>query len=149
MENLNPEIKYLTRIAATIYADNVDIRKTDYIRRRFIEPLFVDDKNHSLTILDIIDKLESNLAITFESSMVLRIVSDQDFFELIPASQQNDDSYRLEEKRYRLLCKHKENEFLDVCNRYIRTHTNLDLSSFKNLRVRQLNCVIGSQPVRP
>ena len=53
------DILSITRTAAMIYAEeNLGNRKTDTIKRKFIESIFVLHENKCMTILTIVDALE-------------------------------------------------------------------------------------------
>lgn len=73
----------ITRTAAMIYAEeNLGNRKTETIRRKFVESIFVLRENKSMTIMTIIDALEEELSITYSEQEVLTLIKENDSFEI-------------------------------------------------------------------
>lgn len=67
-----------------IYAEeNLGNRKTETIRRKFVESIFVLRENKSMTIMTIIDALEEELSITYSEQEVLTLIKENDSFEYI------------------------------------------------------------------
>ena len=98
------DILSITRTAAMIYAEeNLGNRKTDTIKRKFIESIFVIHENKCMTILTIVDALEEDLSITYSEHEVLSLIKEHESFEYIAGVTSNDDMYRLSGKRYMLL----------------------------------------------
>jgi len=98
------DILSITRTAAMIYAEeNLGNRKTDTIKRKFIESIFVLHENKCMTILTIVDALEEDLSITYSEHEVLSLIKEHESFEYIAGVTSNDDMYRLSGKRYMLL----------------------------------------------
>ena len=94
----------ITRTAAMIYAEeNLGNRKTETIRRKFVESIFVLRENKSMTIMTIIDALEEELSITYSEQEVLTLIKENDSFEYIAGKTKEEDMYRLTGKRYVLL----------------------------------------------
>lgn len=94
----------ITRTAAMIYAEeNLGNRKTETIRRKFVESIFVLRENKSMTIMTIIDALEEELSITYSEQEVLTLIKENDSFEYIAGKTKEEDTYRLTGKRYVLL----------------------------------------------
>ena len=82
-----------------IYAEeNLGNRKTETIRRKFVESIFVLRENKSMTIMTIIDALEEELSITYSEQEVLTLIKENDSFEYIAgktdtkwSTSQNDE----------------------------------------------------------
>ena len=86
----------ITRTAAMIYAEeNLGNRKTETIRRKFVESIFVLRENKSMTIMTIIDALEEELSITYSEQEVLTLIKENDSFEYIAGKTKEEDMYRL------------------------------------------------------
>lgn len=71
MATMINDISSLTRTAAIIYAEeSIGNRKTETIRRKFIESVFVLRDNACMSIMSIVDSLEEDLSITFSEQEV-------------------------------------------------------------------------------
>ena len=58
-------IRSITRTAAIIYADEQLTRKTETIKRRFVESVFINNNNSLLTIAELITNIEEDMGLLF------------------------------------------------------------------------------------
>lgn len=105
----------LIRSSAVIYADNISSRKTETIKKKFIEAVFANNDNAPLTIDEIASALLTDFELVFGDQELLCIVHDEDVFSL----QQFDhnsahDKYNLTAKRFRFL-QEKSTDSIDEC----------------------------------
>ena len=112
--------KALYRTSAVIYAEgNLENRKTETIRRRFVEAVFVEKQNAKLTLAEIGAAVDEVLDISFTDKEVEGIVSDDTIFVLERGSKKTDNKYNLKQERYdRLQIKSQDNIEV-VVKRYI------------------------------
>ncbi|MDY3226276.1 MAG: hypothetical protein SOX36_01155 [Candidatus Cryptobacteroides sp.] len=148
----------LYRTSAVIYADsNLDSRKTETIRRKFVESVFVEKQNAKLTIQEIGVEVESYLEIYLDDMEISNIVKNNDFFieELGPSKMQN--KYNLKPERYNHLHNKSQDTIENVVNRYllvIKDTTNTP-DSIRELLNRYLyalmntNIIAYSQVINP
>jgi len=66
--------------ADPMYADSMSNRKTNTIRRKFIESVYVTNKNAQLTISELIDKLETDMGLLFSINEIEPIIKDSECF---------------------------------------------------------------------
>ena len=148
----------LYRTSAVIFADsNLDSRKTETIRRKFVESVFVEKQNAKLTIQEIGVEVESYLEIYLDDMEISNIVKNNDFFveELGPSKMQN--KYNLKPERYNHLHNKSQDTIENVVNRYllvIKDTTNTP-DSIRDLLNRYLyalmntNIIAYSQVINP
>ena len=114
------DIQNVTRTAPIIFAEESLGRKTETIKKKFIEAIFVLQDNRPLTIQDILDHLEDSLSLIFHEQEVLDLLKDENVFEYIANEKKESDKYKLIEKRFRHL-KEKENKTINTTyEKYIR-----------------------------
>lgn len=113
------DIQTLSRTSAIIYAEEMSIRKTNTIKRKFIETVFVSTENKSLTILEIANLMENDLNLSFSEEEIREIVEDDDFFieELNRSSEHI--KYSLKSERYLLLKAKETSEISHIIDKYI------------------------------
>ena len=94
----------LYRISAVIYADsNIESRKTETIRRKFVEAVFVEQQNVALTIQEIGVSVDKTLEILLTDDEVRDIVSDKGYFVEMLGRTKAENKYSLTPERYRSL----------------------------------------------
>ena len=105
----------LARTSAVIYADNYTSRKTETIKKKFIEAVFANNGNTALTVEDIAGYLLENMELSFTDKEIESIVSNPEAFVLqqVDGNRAND-KYNLFAKRYDYLTK-KSAENIDEC----------------------------------
>lgn len=116
------EIKTITRTSAIVYADGMSQRKTNTIRRKFVEATLVQKGNTPLTIQEIGVALQENLGLHFSDNDLSEIVSKDSSFVEQKARPDDNTKYLLEEKRYRILVKKSEHNIENVIDRYLETN---------------------------
>jgi uncharacterized protein YpuA (DUF1002 family) len=75
------EIKTLIRTSAIIYADEINSKTTNTIRRKFVESVFVFNDNKPLNIDSLINDIENNFKLTFSDREIQEIVNSSGVFE--------------------------------------------------------------------
>ena len=105
----------LTRTSAVIYADNVSNRKTETIKKKFVEAVFTTNENRPMSKDELGAYLLTEMELTFTDPELDGILSDQEIFVL----QQFDgnkahDKYYLTAKRFAHLSA-KAAENIDEC----------------------------------
>ena len=148
----------LYRTSAVIYADsNLDTRKTETIRRKFVESVFVEKQNTKLTIQEIGVGVESFLEIYLDDDEIYRIVTNKDFFiEELGQSKMNN-KYSLRPERYNHLHHKSQDTIENVVNRYLQVikDSNITPDSIRELLNRYLftlmntNIIAYSQVINP
>lgn len=116
------EIKTITRTSAIVYADGMAQRKTNTIRRKFIEAVLVQNGNTPLTIQEIGIALDDNLSLQFDDTDINDIIKDPVFVEKKERTN-NQSKYALEENRYRLLVNKAEHNIEKSIDRYINSNS--------------------------
>lgn len=141
------EIKTITRTSAIIYADGMAQRKTDTIRRKFVESILVQNGNNALTVQEIGVALDEELCLQFDDKDLYGILSNDPVFIEVKAKQNDDSRYSLDEQRFRLLKNKSEHNIESVIDRYIIVeHDNLGISSeqFKSILDDYLYALLNS-----
>lgn len=115
------EIKTITRTSAIVYADGMAQRKTDTIRRKFVEAILVQNDNSPLTVQELGIALDEDLNLQFADNDLLNILLNDPIFIEVKAKQNEQNKYSLEEQRYRLLKDKSEHNIESVIDRYIKS----------------------------
>lgn len=137
------KISSLTRSASIVYANDNMNRKTDTIKRRFIEATFVLNGNKASTVQDIMDNLEDYLDIIFDENEIIDLIQDHEKFEYIGAAKASDDKYRLIEKRFRYLNEKDKDVIENTYERFLSTHE-YDKSIFDDVMHRYLYYLLNT-----
>lgn len=124
------KIKTITRTSAIIYADGMSQRKTNTIRRKFVEAILVQKGNIPLTIHEIGISLEEDLGLQFEDNDLKDIILKDPVFVEMKAKSNEHSKYSLVEERYRFLVNKSEHNIEIVIDRYVNTNRDkLNISS--------------------
>lgn len=138
------DISSLTRTAAIIYAEeSIGNRKTETIRRKFIESIFVLRDNINMSIMSIIDSLEEDLSITFSEQEVSSLIKGHESFEYIVGKTPEKDTYRLVGKRYILLKDRSTNVIQNTYEKFINER-DLSNDDFVGLMQRYLYYLLNT-----
>lgn len=139
--------QFLIRTAAVIYADNYSSRKTDTIKKKFIEAIFCNNGNNPLTIGEIGNKLSDDMKLSFTDNEIEKIVMDKDNFLFQQFGDKTNDKYSLEKKRFDFLSR-KSKDNLDECiERYLHVEKDNmynDIISLKELLQKYLYYIMNS-----
>jgi hypothetical protein len=116
------EIQTLIRTSAIIYADEINTKTTNTIRRKFVESVFVFNDNKPLNTDALIYDIENKFKLTFSEKEIRGIVNDSDVFDV----NQVKNEISLTRKRYDTL---KQKELFQVRNcikEYVQTSSIID-----------------------
>lgn len=102
-----------------MYADGMNQRKTNTIRRKFVEAALVQNGNTPLTIDEIANSLDENLGIEFSEADLREVIIKDAVFAEKKAVREEETKYALEEGRYRLLVGKSEQNIESVIDRYV------------------------------
>ena len=142
------DIRTITRTAAIIYADEQLTRKTDTIKRRFVETVFINNGNTLLTIAELINLIEENMGLLFSEDEIKPIVKDEETFMEVLNRSSEDIQYNLQEKRYRILCSKPVDEIDTVIESYLSSPETESIpytkETLKNLIYRYLHSVLDT-----
>ena len=128
--------QFLIRTAAVIYADNYSSRKTDTIKKKFIEAIFCNNGNTPLTIEEIGNKLSEDMELSFTDSEIEKVVMDKDNFILQQISNKTNDKYSLEKKRFDFLSTKSKDNIDECIKRYLqieKDNIDNDITALKEL----------------
>ena len=115
---MNKEALY--RTSAVVYADdNLGNRKTETIRRKFVEAVFVEKENAKLTIQEIGVAVYDILDIYLTDDEVYSIVGDADIFVEELGASKDKNKYQLKHERYLRLREKSQNNIEGIVNRYL------------------------------
>jgi hypothetical protein len=124
----------LTRTSAVIYADNYSSRKTETVKKKFIEAVFANNGNQAMTIEEIAGYLLDDMELSFTDKEIEAIVSDREAFVLQQVDNNKaHDKYNLFAKRYDHL-KAKSSENIDECIKQYLLEKGKDEASSEGLR---------------
>lgn len=105
----------LIRSSAVIYADNISSRKTETIKKKFVEAVFANNGNSPLTIDEIASTLLSDIELEFSDQEIIDIVHDEGVFSLQQFDHnRSHDKYSLNAKRY-IFLQEKSTDNIDEC----------------------------------
>jgi hypothetical protein len=96
-------VQTLIRTSAIIYADEINAKTTNTIRRKFIESVFVCNNNTPINKDSLIDEIENSFKLAFSSDEITNIINKEDVFEINQIKQ----TISLSNKRY-IYLKNKE-----------------------------------------
>lgn len=131
---MNKEALY--RTSAVVFADsNMESRKTETIRRKFVEAVFVEKKNTPLKIQEIGVAVESILGIIITDEEIIRIIDDDKYFIEELGKTKRENKYSLSPERYRHLNERSQDNMDAVVKRYLNT---FDHSADNPESIRQL-----------
>lgn len=105
----------LTRTSAVIYADNVSSRKTETIKKKFVEAAFTTNENRPMSKDELGAYLLTEMDLTFTDQELDGILSDQEIFVLkqIDSNKAHDKYYLTAQRFSHLSVKAAEN--IDEC----------------------------------
>lgn len=115
------EIKTITRTSAIVYAESMEQRKTDTIRRKFVEAIWIENGNTPLTLHEVEMALYDTLELQFDDNDLRSIIINDPTFVEQKAKSDDDTKYLLKEDRYRLLSNKSGKNIEKVIDRYIDT----------------------------
>ena len=116
------EIKTLIRTSAIIYADEVNSKTTNTIKRKFVESIFVLNDNKPLSIDSLINDIENFFKLAFSDKEIQDIVNNEDIFEF----NQVKKEISLNRKRYETLKQKKISQIEDCINEFVNNFSNID-----------------------
>lgn len=122
------DLKNIVRTSAIIYADEMNQRTTETIRRKFVEAVFVSNNNALMSIVQIANAIEDILDLTFLEEEIRKIVGDNEYFIEILRSPRENTMYKLVEQRYRTLSNRCTQNIKETIERYINANTDLIVS---------------------
>lgn len=141
------DIKTIVRTSAIVYADGMEERKTDTIRRKFIESVLVQNGNTPITVQEIAIALEEDQSLQFVEGDIESLIDTTPSFVQILGSNGSETKYTLEENRYRFLVEKAESNAESTIDRYIQLYReNLSASGkdMKELLNRYLYALLNS-----
>ena len=141
------DIKSITRTAAIMYADSMTNRETNTIKRRFVESVYVTNGNAELTVSELIDKMETDMRLSFSISEIEPIIKDPEYFTEKLQRTAEENKYCLLQKRYITLSSKPINEIEEVIDNYISQQSvsvPLCISDFKELIYRYLHSILNT-----
>ena len=110
----------LYRTSAVVFADsNIESRKTETIRRKFIEAVFVEKGNVQMTIQEIGVAVNDTLDIDLLDNEIEALVCDDHFFVEELFGNKTNNKYRLKEDRFARLRDKSLDNIEVVVNRYL------------------------------
>ena len=113
--------KALYRTSAVVFAEeNMSSRKTETIRRKFVEAVMVEKENALMTIPEIGVAVNEVLEIILTDEEIESIVGDRDFFAVEHGQTTDQTKYCLIPDRYSLLRKRSQDNIEAVVNRFIK-----------------------------
>ena len=114
--------KALYRTSAVVYAEgNMSSRKTETIRRKFVEAVMVEKENSKMTIPEIGVAVSEILEISLTDSEIESIVRDSDFFVEELGQTKDQAKYNLVYERYTRLKEKSQDNIEIVVNRYLES----------------------------
>ena len=142
------DIRSITRTAAVIYADERLTRKTDTIKRRFVESVFINNGNTLLTVAELINHIEDKIGLLFSEDEIKKIVKDDEIFMEFLNKSSEDIKYNLQEKRYTLLKSRPIDEIDSVIENYLSLQETKSIpytkETLKDLIYRYLHSVLNT-----
>ena len=141
------DIKTVTRTSAVIYADGMSERKTNTIRRKFVEAVFVQNNNTALTLLELGNALDDLLNLQFDDADIKELLEDNSIFNRVLAKHEDQTKYLLIEERYKMLAQKSEVNIESSVERYIvdnRESILISPDDFRSLLVRYLYALLNS-----
>jgi len=131
------DIQTICRTSAIIYAKEMSSKKTDTIKRKFIESVFVSNKNNPYSCAEIANAVEDLLGLSFSETEVENIVSkDTSVFVLVIDKEER--RYYLNGKRYNLLIEKSNSSIDKIIEKYEREVLKSSDMGFKSLIERYL-----------
>jgi hypothetical protein len=116
------EIKTLIRTSAIIYADEINSKTTNTIRRKFVESILVFNDNKPLHLDALINEIESNFKLTFSEKEVEEIINNCDDFEF----NQIKKEISLTQKRYTALTQKELSQIGDCIKEFVKVSSNVN-----------------------
>lgn len=143
------DIRSIARTAAVIYADERLTRKTDTIKRRFVESVFINNGNALLTIAGLVNHIEDNMGLLFSEDEIKRIVKNDEIFMEVLNKSSEDIKYNLHENRYTLLGAKPTDEIDSVIEDYLSSLQDTGAipytkEALKDLIYRYLHSIINT-----
>ena len=143
------DIRSIARTAAVIYADERLTRKTDTIKRRFVESVFINNGNALLTIAELVSQIEDNMGLLFSEDEIKRIVKNDEIFMEVLNKSSEDIKYNLHENRYTLLGAKPTDEIDGVIEDYLSSLQDTGAvpytkEALKDLIYRYLHSIINT-----
>lgn len=119
------DIKSIIRTSAIIYADETNFVKTSTIQRKFIEAIFIDNKNKPLILNNLISAIEKkfNLSFTLEETIDIINKSENEIFSTKQLGSNSENNLiSLSEKRFQyLIQKDQNNDFEKFVAEFAKT----------------------------
>lgn len=120
----------LYRTSAVVFAEETSVsRKTETIRRRFVESVFVEKQNVKMTLQEIGNAVDEVLHIFLTDNEIEDIVRDDNSFVRESCNGKDNQKYSLKLERYNHLKAKSENNIERVINRYVGGDNNLNDTS--------------------
>lgn len=123
------DIQTAIRSSAVLYSDEIGTVKTTTIKRKYIESIFLLNGNKILTIEELLQEIERNFLLHFETDEIIKIVNQsEDYFEY----NEITTHLNLTQKRMGTLQNKETSKINDVISRFIIEHpefTDLDVLS--------------------
>lgn len=142
------DIRSITRTAAVIYADERLTRKTDTIKRRFVESVFINNGNTQLTVAELINHIEDKMGLLFSEDEIIKILKDEEIFMEFLNKTSEDIKYNLQEKRYTSLGSKPIDEIDGVIEDYLSLQEKEPIpytkETLKDLIYRYLHSVLNT-----
>lgn len=131
------DIQTICRTSAIIYAKEMSSKKTETIKRKFIESVFVSNENKPYSTAEIANAVEDILGLSFSEAEIENIVSrDVDIFVLVVDKEEY--KYYLDGKRYNLLIERSNGSIDKIIEKYEREVLKSSDKGFKTLIERYL-----------
>lgn len=142
------DIRSITRTATVIYADSMPNRKTNTIKKKFVESVFVNNGNKLLTLSELVNIIEETMGLLFSEDELQPIVMDETVFVEVLNRSSEDTKYNLQEKRYNTLSSKTIDEIDNVIEFYFSTqvssHEHFAKDSFKDLIYRYFHSILNT-----
>lgn len=138
-------IQTICRTSAILYADEMGSRKTDTIKRKFIEAIFLENDNKQMTIGEIAVALLDMYGLSFTEEEVAKLLKAPDSFVEVLGISIYTNKYYLSEERRMLLISRVKNDLYFFITKYIEeTETKITSDTLKILLERYLYELLNS-----
>lgn len=129
------DIQTAIRTSAIIYADEADYVSTNTIQKKFIEAVFIENRNMPLELELLLESVEKKFFLTFSQDETIMIINKaKENIFIIKHIDHNPEKFivSLTESRYRyLINKEGQNNFEEFTHEFSRVYANEKISAEK------------------
>lgn len=112
-------IKTIMRTSAMIFAEEQSPGSSKAVKRHFVEAVFANMDNQSLTLETVITKLQTDFELTFLENDIQPILTDNRYFVEVLGRKTSENTYYLPEIRYRNILKRADYSIEDAIEQYL------------------------------